>query len=795
MDRKREIIGILLILVSLFVLLSLMTYDAAEEPTISPNIAISNRAGIFGVYIGHFFIKMAVGYVSFILPIIGIAWGWVLFSKKTPKFLGKLTVHTLLMGLIVSVLLGLMVVTKDAESYQASGLVGAMLAKLFHDFLGTIGTVILLLASSFVVVRGYFNWNFYDHVEKVVTFFSGVVKRGQKIQPEKSVETQKREHTEKLLGQLRERRDFEDEVLAQPDEPEVEEVEVPEELEEETGIEVEETEVNPPKEEETFFDVNEPEAEVEQEETAEEPQAPAMDEERAGEYTIGQEVIEEEIDFNATVEDAPKKAYQLPSVDYLDHYEEVTPSASDSELVDKADFLTQSLATFGVEGNVVNIAPGPVITLFEVEPAEGVRVNKFVQLSDDLARVMRAPRVRVIAPIPGKSSVGIEIPNENPSIVYMRSVVNSEKFISSASKLTVALGKTTSGENYIIALDKLPHLLIAGTTGSGKSVCINTIVSSLLYRSTPQEVRFILIDPKKLEMAAYRTLEKHHLITAEDIDEYVVTTPENAVLALRAAEKEMGRRYDVLADAVVRNIQEYRDKSNKDSSLENMPYIVVIIDELADLMLRAPKEVEQSIARLAQMARAVGIHLVLATQRPSVDVITGVIKANFPARIAFQVATKVDSRTIIDMNGAEKLLGRGDMLFLPPGTSDTIRLHNSFVTLEEINRIVTHIESQPTADEIKLEGTKTQLGIERELSGSEDGQDELLTEAIRLVITHQQGSISLIQRRFRVGYSRAARLIDQMEQLGIVGPFTGSKAREVLVDESYLQVLDDDESS
>ena len=795
MDRKREIIGILLILVSLFVLLSLMTYDAAEEPTISPNIAISNRAGIFGVYIGHFFIKMAVGYVSFILPIIGIAWGWVLFSKKTPKFLGKLTVHTLLMGLIVSVLLGLMVVTKDAESYQASGLVGAMLAKLFHDFLGTIGTVILLLASSFVVVRGYFNWNFYDHVEKVVTFFSGVVKRGQKIQPEKSVETQKREHTEKLLGQLRERRDFEDEVLAQPDEPEVEEVEVPEELEEEAGIEVEETEVNPPKEEETFFDVNEPEAEVEKEETAEEPQAPAMDEERAGEYTIGQEVIEEEIDFNATVEDAPKKAYQLPSVDYLDHYEEVTPSASDSELVDKADFLTQSLATFGVEGNVVNIAPGPVITLFEVEPAEGVRVNKFVQLSDDLARVMRAPRVRVIAPIPGKSSVGIEIPNENPSIVYMRSVVNSEKFISSASKLTVALGKTTSGENYIIALDKLPHLLIAGTTGSGKSVCINTIVSSLLYRSTPQEVRFILIDPKKLELAAYRTLEKHHLITAEDIDEYVVTTPENAVLALRAAEKEMGRRYDVLADAVVRNIQEYRDKSNKDSSLENMPYIVVIIDELADLMLRAPKEVEQSIARLAQMARAVGIHLVLATQRPSVDVITGVIKANFPARIAFQVATKVDSRTIIDMNGAEKLLGRGDMLFLPPGTSDTIRLHNSFVTLEEINRIVTHIESQPTADEIKLEGTKTQLGIERELSGSEDGQDELLTEAIRLVITHQQGSISLIQRRFRVGYSRAARLIDQMEQLGIVGPFTGSKAREVLVDESYLQVLDDDESS
>ena len=510
-------------------------------------------------------------------------------------------------------------------------------------------------------------------------------------------------------------------------------------------------------------------------------------------YKIQDEVIEQEINFDETVEVVPLRSYQLPSVDYLDHHEEISPSASDSELVDKAEFLTQSLSTFGVEGKVVNIAPGPVITLFEVEPAEGVRVNKFVQLSDDLARVMKAPRVRVIAPIPGKSSVGIEIPNENPSVVYMRSVINSEKFVSSQSNLVVALGKTTSGENFVIELDKLPHLLIAGTTGSGKSVCINTIISSLLYRATPEEVRFILIDPKKLEMASYRSLEKHHLISTEDIDEYVVTTPENAVLALRAAEKEMGRRYDVLADAVVRNIQEFREKATKDSTLETMPYIVIIIDELADLMLRAPKEVEQSIARLAQMARAVGIHLVLATQRPSVDVITGVIKANFPARIAFQVATKIDSRTIIDINGAEKLLGKGDMLFLPPGSSDATRLHNSFVTLNEITKIVSHIESQPTADEIKLEGTKSQLGSDGEISGAGvEHQDELLTEAIRLVVTNQQGSISLIQRRFRVGYSRAARLIDQMEQIGIVGPFTGSKAREVLVDESYLQILDDD---
>lgn len=791
MDRRKEIIGVLLILVSLFVLLSLLTYDVGEEPTISPSIAIANRMGILGVYISHFLIKMGVGYVSFLLPLVGIAWGWVFFSKRDSGQLAKLTVHTLLLGLIVSVSFGLASIIRStgsgADSYLASGLTGATLANLFHDFLGTIGSVILLLAASFVVIRGFFDQNFYDPVEKVGSLFTRLVKRGGMVRREKSVEDRKKAHTEKLLSQLQERREFEEKVQARPvsDQGKVDTVE-------KVDSEPIEDEPLPPVEEVTFTEESEESVE---EATEIQSAAPVTDGEQPRDFTIGQEVIEEEIDFDATLDDTPRKEYQLPSVDFLGRHEEVTPSASDTELVDKAEFLVRSLATFGVEGHVVNIAPGPVITLFEVEPAEGVRVNKFVQLSNDLARVMKAPRVRVIAPIPGKSSVGIEIPNENPSVVYMRSVVNSEKFVSSGSTLAVALGKTTSGKNFVIELDSLPHLLIAGTTGSGKSVCINTIISSLLYRATPQEVRFILIDPKKLEMAAFRKLEKHHLITSEDIDEYVVTTPENAVLALRAAEKEMGRRYDVLADAVVRNIQEYHAKAEKDGGLENMPYIVVIIDELADLMLRAPKEVEQSIARLAQMARAVGIHLVIATQRPSVDVITGVIKANFPARIAFQVATKIDSRTIIDINGAEKLLGKGDMLFLPPGSSDPIRLHNSFVTLEEITNIVEHIESQPTAEEIKLEGTKVQLAAEGEIGDSSVAQDELLTEAIRLVVTHQQGSISLLQRRFRVGYSRAARLIDQMEQLRIVGPFTGSKAREVLVDESYLQVLDDNEPS
>ncbi|MEC9049879.1 MAG: FtsK/SpoIIIE domain-containing protein, partial [Candidatus Neomarinimicrobiota bacterium] len=323
--------------------------------------------------------------------------------------------------------------------------------------------------------------------------------------------------------------------------------------------------------------------------------------------------------------------------------------------------------------------------------------------------------------------------------------------------------------------------------GSGKSVCINTIICSIIYRATPDEVKFVMIDPKKVEMTLYRQLEGYHLLKMEDIQESIVTSVDNAILALRALEKEMDRRYNVLADAVVRNISEYNEKmQNTDESI--MPYIILVIDELADLMMLSAKDVEAPIARLAQLSRAVGIHLVIATQRPSVDVITGVIKANFPSRIAFQVASKVDSRTIIDQPGADKLIGRGDMLHLGTGSSDVTRMHNAFLTLEEIEAVMDHVSDQPKPDEIILPTVREAVATEFGGDG-DDGSDELFNDAVALVITHQQGSISLLQRRLKVGYSRAARLIDQMEQTGVVGPFTGSKAREVLVDETYLEMI------
>ena len=496
----------------------------------------------------------------------------------------------------------------------------------------------------------------------------------------------------------------------------------------------------------------------------------------------------EEVDIDEVVErQKPKRKYQLPSSELLANPVNVSDTFTRDELIERANYLTQSLATFGVEGKVVNVHPGPIITLFEVEPAEGVRVNKFVALADDLARVMEASSVRVIAPIPGKSSVGIEIPNQNPATVFFKSVVNSPEFAEAESILSLAVGKTTSGEIATLDLAKMPHLLIAGTTGSGKSVCINTIICSIIYRATPDEVKFVMIDPKKVEMTLYRQLEGYHLLKMEDIQEPIVTSVDNAILALRALEKEMDRRYNVLADAVVRNIGEYNEKmQNTDESI--MPYIILVIDELADLMMLSAKDVEAPIGRLAQLSRAVGIHLVIATQRPSVDVITGVIKANFPSRIAFQVASKVDSRTIIDQIGADKLIGRGDMLHLGTGSSDVIRMHNAFLTLEEIEAVMNHVSDQPKPDEMILPTVRE--AVATEFGGDGDSSsDELFNDAVALVITHQQGSISLLQRRLKVGYSRAARLIDQMEQTGVVGPFTGSKAREVLVDETYLEMI------
>nr|MCS5645213.1 DNA translocase FtsK [Candidatus Neomarinimicrobiota bacterium] len=636
---------------------------------------------------------------------------------------------------------------------------------------------------------GYFNLDYYgpfvNAKEKWDTWMTE--KANQKEQQEK--DDAKRLHTQDLKSKIDSQKER-DEAEFSPATPDPVEENAAEQVEEESEPETNEEEnlASPP----TFDEIQpEPENDLESvpesETTLVENETEASDESDEN-LNIEEMAQTEEVDIDEVVErQKPRRKYQLPSSELLANPVNVSDTFTRDELIERANYLTQSLATFGVEGKVVNVHPGPIITLFEVEPAEGVRVNKFVALADDLARVMEASSVRVIAPIPGKSSVGIEIPNLNPATVFFKSVVNSPEFAEAESILSLAVGKTTSGEIATLDLAKMPHLLIAGTTGSGKSVCINTIICSIIYRATPDEVKFVMIDPKKVEMTLYRQLEGYHLLKMEDIQEPIVTSVDNSILALRALEKEMDRRYNVLADAVVRNIGEYNEKiQNNDEPI--MPYIILIIDELADLMMLSAKDVEAPIARLAQLSRAVGIHLVIATQRPSVDVITGVIKANFPSRIAFQVASKVDSRTIIDQIGADKLIGRGDMLHLGTGSSDVTRMHNAFLTLEEIEAVMNHVSDQPKPDEMILPTVRE--AVATEFGGDGDSSsDELFNDAVALVITHQQGSISLLQRRLKVGYSRAARLIDQMEQTGVVGPFTGSKAREVLVDETYLEMI------
>jgi S-DNA-T family DNA segregation ATPase FtsK/SpoIIIE len=476
----------------------------------------------------------------------------------------------------------------------------------------------------------------------------------------------------------------------------------------------------------------------------------------------------------------PRQSYAtdvLPSLDLLD-----TPSAphreeSMEELKAQARFLEQKLREFGVEGEVVQVLPGPVITMYEFAPAAGVKVSKIANLQDDLALVMRAVSVRVVAPIPGKAVVGIEIPHKRRETVRLRDLLDSEEWSASTSKLSLALGKDILGRPVITDLALIPHLLIAGATGSGKSVGLNSLICSLLFRATPDEVKMLMIDPKMLEFSVYDGIP--HLLRS------VVTNPKEAKVALHRVVEEMGRRYQLLAEQGVRSIAQYNQRIEEALvPAEKLPYLVVVIDELSDLMMVSAREVEDSLMRLAQMARAAGIHLIVATQRPSVDVLTGVIKANFPARLSFQVTSKVDSRTILDTNGAETLLGRGDMLFLAPGTSKPQRVHGAYVSEEEISRLVEDWKERQQShyDDRFL------APVEDHVSSEEDEYDEKYDEAVALVTKIGQASISMLQRRLRVGYNRAARMIEMMEKDGIVGPADGIKPREVLVRNTFDDV-------
>ncbi len=466
-------------------------------------------------------------------------------------------------------------------------------------------------------------------------------------------------------------------------------------------------------------------------------------------------------------------SYALPSLDLLETPPPLKERQIRENLEENSRILEETLREFGIEVKVTDVEQGPVLTRYELQPAPGIKVNRITALSDDIALTMKAQSVRILAPIPGKAAVGIEVPNSTSVTVYLREVLAAPEFQRATGRLTLALGKDTAGEALVADLTEMPHLLIAGTTGSGKTVCVNAMIASLLFVHSPEDLKFLMVDPKMVELAMYNELP--HLIAP------VVTDPKKVKGALAWMVAEMGRRYQLLAKVGVRNIEAYNqrfsEKTPPEEGVGRLPYLILVIDELADLMMTVPQEVEAAITRLAQLSRAVGIHMILATQRPSVDVITGVIKANFPARISFKVASKVDSRTVLDMNGADKLLGRGDMLFLKPGVAKPIRGQSSYIQDKEIERVTQFIRSQrPVAyQEGILQEQERHMGI-----GSD--RDEIYEQAARMVIETKRASVTMLQRRFNLGYSRAARLMDMMEEDGIVGPFRGAKPRDILID-------------
>jgi S-DNA-T family DNA segregation ATPase FtsK/SpoIIIE len=470
------------------------------------------------------------------------------------------------------------------------------------------------------------------------------------------------------------------------------------------------------------------------------------------------------------------ETYQLPPLSLLQKTIRLKDPQGRRELVSQADVLEETLASFGIEAKVINVHRGPTITRFEIQPAAGVKVSRIVNLADDLALSLAATGVRIEAPIPGKSAIGLEIANKAKATVYLREVMETEEFLANPSRLAIALGKDIAGEPVIADLMEIPHLLIAGATGSGKSVCLNSIIISLLYKAKPNELKFLLIDPKVVELNVYNGLP--HLLCP------VVTDPRMAAQGLKNIVKEMEQRYQLFATLGARDVIRYNELAEERGE-KPLPYIIVVIDELADLMMTAAAEVEDAICRIAQKSRAAGIHLIVATQRPSVDVITGLIKANITTRIAFAVSSQADSRTILDMGGAEKLLGRGDMLYHPVGAAKPRRLQSAFISDEEVEKVVAHVLGQ--AVPVLRTDFMDVSAVDDESQPLE--MDELLPEAARMVVESGQASISFLQRRLRIGYNRAARLIDDMEQLGVVGGFEGSKARKILVSPGQLEEI------
>jgi S-DNA-T family DNA segregation ATPase FtsK/SpoIIIE len=765
--QYRVLAGFLLVLLSIAFLVSFISFfvtgqadQSAVDSITNRNEPIQNWLGKFGAYLADLFVYRGFGVASFLFVKLFFLSGAFLILDLPIRKLKNTWFWDLFAIIVISIMFAFAAYTLP----ELGGTVGYEMNLFLHDYIGKTGTL-LLLAFSIII---YLLFKIKISPDTFKTFF----------------EKKKKDISEDLteMKAATSGTDYNLEEFALPEEEEIEEPTIKPSL-----FEINKESLKP-----TIENASEINLEPTIKTVTPSPEPHIIetnDDAFVIEVTNDEDVMEENLaaqlveDFGLFDPTLELSNYKFPTIDLLKEYASVGITINQEELEENKNRIVETLKNYKIEIAQIKATVGPSVTLYEIVPEAGIRISKIKSLEDDIALSLSALGIRIIAPIPGKGTIGIEVPNKNPTMVPMKSVISSAKFQEAEMELPIALGKTISNETFVVDLAKMPHLLMAGATGQGKSVGLNAVLTSLLYKKHPAEVKFVLVDPKKVELTLFNKIERHYLAKLPDTVDAIITDNNKVINTLNSLCLEMDNRYSLLKDAMVRNIKEYNEKFkgrklNPELGHRFLPYIVLVVDEFADLIMTAGKEVETPIARLAQLARAIGIHLIIATQRPSVNVITGMIKANFPARIAFRVTSKIDSRTILDTGGADQLIGRGDLLF--SNGNDLVRVQCAFVDTPEVEKIVEYIGSQKAyASAYLLPEYIGEDGGSVNLEFDISERDSMFREAAEIIVSAQQGSASLLQRKLKLGYNRAGRLIDQLEAAGIVGPFEGSKARSV----------------
>ncbi|WKL47891.1 DNA translocase FtsK [Flavobacterium pectinovorum] len=771
--QQRFVMGCLLILFSIALLVAFISFyvngqwqldQSAVSQLDDRSEVVQNWLGKFGAYLADLIVYRGFGIASFILVRLFFLTGMFLALELSLRKLKNIWFWDLFAIIIVSILFGFFATSAP----ELGGTIGYELNLFSQDYIGKTGTLLALLFGLIV----YLIFKIKLSPEKIQSYFDSTKKE---LKTElSSLNTQPQPESAYNL----------EEFAIEEEDPELDNIHL---KTEDTQFEINKEALKPTITNSSEIDLN-PVLKPVQMNINPITETPVHNDELVIEKPEEEDIIEENLasrlvaDFGLFDPTLDLSNYKFPTIDLLKEYSTGGITINQEELEENKNKIVDTLRNYKIEIAQIKATVGPSVTLYEIVPEAGIRISKIKSLEDDIALSLSALGIRIIAPIPGKGTIGIEVPNKNPTMVSMKSVIGSAKFQEAEMELPIALGKTISNETFVVDLAKMPHLLMAGATGQGKSVGLNAVLTSLLYKKHPAEVKFVLVDPKKVELTLFNKIERHYLAKLPDAGDAIITDNAKVVNTLNSLCVEMDNRYSLLKDAMVRNIKEYNEKFksrklNPEAGHRFLPYIVLVVDEFADLIMTAGKEVEIPIARLAQLARAIGIHLIIATQRPSVNVITGLIKANFPARIAFRVTSKIDSRTILDTQGADQLIGRGDLLYT--NGNDVTRVQCAFIDTPEVEKITDFIGSQKAYATAYLlpEFVGEENGINLDIDISE--RDTLFREAAEIIVNAQQGSASLLQRKLKLGYNRAGRLIDQLEAAGIVGPFEGSKARSV----------------